>query len=44
MDAISVNTDRANLAKTMDRRCEDHCALILTRKGESSVVMQSLQD
>jgi antitoxin YefM len=44
MDAISYSTARANLAKTMDRVCEDHTALIITRKGESSVVMLSLAD
>ena len=44
MDAISYSTARANLAKTMDRVCEDHSALIITRKGESSVVMLSLDD
>ena len=44
MDAISYSTARANLAKTMDRVCEDHSALIITRKGESSVVMLSIQD
>ncbi len=44
MDAISYSTARANLAKTMDRVCEDHTALIITRKGESSVVMLSLDD
>jgi antitoxin YefM len=44
MDAISYSTARANLAKTMDKVCEDHSALIITRKGESSVVMLSLED
>jgi antitoxin YefM len=44
MDAISYSTARANLAKTMDRVCEDHTALIITRKGASSVVMLSLED
>lgn len=44
MDAISYSSARANLAKTMDRVCEDHSALIITRKGESSVVMLSLED
>lgn len=44
MDAISYSTARANLAKTMDRVCEDHTPLIITRKGESSVVMLSLDD
>ena len=44
MDAISYSTARANLAKTMDRVCDDHTALIITRKGEASVVMLSLDD
>lgn len=44
MDAISYSAARANLAKTMNRVCEDHSALIITRKGESSVVMLSLED
>lgn len=44
MDAISYSAARANLAKTMDRVCEDHSPLIITRKGESSVVMLSLDD
>jgi antitoxin YefM len=44
MDAISYSTARATLAKTMDRVCEDHTALIITRKGEASVVMLSLED
>lgn len=44
MDAISYSTARATLAKTMDRVCEDHTTLIITRKGEASVVMLSLED
>ena len=43
MDAISYSTARANLA-TMDRVCEDHAPLIITRNGEQSVVMVSLDD
>ena len=35
---------RANLATTMDRVCNDHEALIITRNGERSVVMLSLED
>ena len=34
----------ANLAKTMDRVCEDHEPIIITRNGEQSVVMLSLDD
>jgi antitoxin YefM len=44
MDAISYTTARANLAKTMDRVCEDHEPVIITRGGEPSVVMVSLAD
>ena len=44
MDAITYSTARANLASTMDRVCEDHEPLIITRNGEQSVVMQSLED
>lgn len=44
MDAISYSTARANLASTMNRVCNDHEALIITRNGEQSVVMLSLED
>lgn len=44
MDAITYTTARANLASTMDRVCEDHEPLIITRNGEQSVVMLSLED
>ena len=44
MDAITYSAARANLANTMDRVCNDHEALIITRNGEQSVVMLSLED
>ncbi len=44
MDAMTYTTLRANLASTMDRVCEDHEALIITRNGEQAVVMLSLED
>lgn len=44
MNAISYTSARANLAKTMDRVCSDHEPLIITRNGEQSVVMLSLDD
>ena len=44
MDAITYSAARANLASTMDRVCNDHEALIITRNGERSVVMLSLED
>lgn len=44
MDAITYTSARANLAKTMDRVCNDHEPLIITRSGEQSVVMLALDD
>ena len=44
MDAIAYFRARANLSSTMNRVCEDHGALIITRNGEQSVVMLSLED
>lgn len=44
MDAITYSAARANLASTMDRVCNDHEAVIITRNGEQSVVMLSLED
>lgn len=44
MDAISYTTARANLAQTMERVCNDHSPVIITRKREASVVMISLEE
>lgn len=44
MDAITYSSARANLARTMDRVCNDHEPLIITRNGEQAVVMLSLED
>lgn len=44
MDAITYTAARANLADTMNRVCEDHEAIIITRNGQQSVVMLSLED
>lgn len=44
MDAITYSAARANLASTMDRVCNDHEPLIITRNGEQAVVMLSLED
>ena len=44
MDAISYTSARQNLAKTMEKVCNDHDAVIITRKNEQSVVMISLED
>jgi antitoxin YefM len=44
MDAISYTAARANLAQTMTRVCADHEPMIITRNGQPSVVMLSLED
>lgn len=44
MDAITYSAARANLASTMDRVCNDHEPVIITRSGQQSVVMLSLED
>lgn len=44
MDAVTYTAVRANLASAMDRVCHDHEPLIITRNGEQSVLMLSLED
>jgi antitoxin YefM len=44
MNSITYTTARANLASTMDQVCNDHEAMIITRNGDQSVVMLSLED
>ncbi len=44
MDTNTYTTVRANLASAMDRVCNDHEPLIITRNGRQSVVMLSLED
>lgn len=44
MDTISYTAARANLAATMNRVCDDHEPLIITRNSEQSVIMMSLDD
>ena len=44
MDTITYSTARAKLADTMDRVCDDHEAIIITRSGLKAVVMMSLDD
>lgn len=44
MDAMTYSTARANLAGVMNRVCEDHEPMIITRNGDQSVVMLSLED
>jgi antitoxin YefM len=44
MDSITYSTARAKLADTMDRVCDDHEPIIITRSGQQAVVMLSLDD
>jgi antitoxin YefM len=44
MKAIQYSKARQNLAKIMDKVCDEHEPLIITRKAEKMVVMMSLAD
>jgi antitoxin YefM len=44
MDAITYTAARQNLAKTMEKVCQDHSPVIITRKKNESVVLMSLED
>ncbi len=44
MDAITYTNARQNLAKTMEKVCQDHSPVIITRKKNDSVVIMSLED
>lgn len=44
MDAISHTAARENLASMMDKVCDDHAPVVITRKRSQSVVMLSLED
>jgi antitoxin YefM len=44
MDTITYSAARASLASTMDKVCRNHEPLIITRSGQQSVVMLSLDD
>ena len=44
MDTITYSEARSKLAKTMEKVCDDHAPVIITRKSARSVVMISLDD
>ncbi|EGJ33156.1 PhdYefM prevent-host-death family protein [Moorena producens 3L] len=44
MQSISYTSARGNLAKTMEKVCQDHAPVAITRKGEGAVVMISMED
>lgn len=44
MEAISYSAVRKNLVKNMEKVCDDHIPLIVTRKNARAVVIMSLED
>jgi len=44
MNAVTYSQALENLAKTMDKVCDDHSPIIVTRENQRSVVMISLED
>ena len=44
MKALSYTALRNTLAKTMEKVCNDHEPIVITRKSEAAVVMLSLED
>jgi prevent-host-death family protein len=44
MDALTYNQVRQNFAETMNKVCEDHTPIIITRQKSPPVVMMSLED
>ena len=44
MTAISYTAARESLASTMDRVCDNHDPVIITRNRDQAVVMLSLED
>ena len=44
MKAITYTLARQNLARTMDKVCDDRSPIIVTRKSSNSVVIMSLED
>ena len=44
MDTITYTSARSNLAQTMDKVCDDHAPIIITRKAAKPVIMMSLED
>jgi antitoxin YefM len=44
LNAVTYSQAQENLAKTMDKVCDDHSPIVITRKNQRSVVMISLED
>jgi len=44
MTALTYTAARENLATTMDKVCQDHDPVVITRNRDQAVVMMSLED
>ena len=44
MKVITYTAARENLADTMQRVCEDHAPVVITRRRDQAVVMMALED
>jgi antitoxin YefM len=44
MDAINYSDLRSNLKSTLDKVCENHEPMIITRKNSDNLVLVSLED
>lgn len=44
MNSVTYSAARATLANTMNRVCDEHEPIIITRSGQQAVVMMSLDD
>ncbi len=44
MNAVTYTFVRNNLAKTLEKVCDDHDPVIVTRQNQNSVVIMSLDD
>ena len=44
MEAVTYTQVRQNFASVMDKVCDDHTAIIITRQNRAPVVMISLED
>lgn len=44
MKTLTYTAARANLAQTMQQVCDDHDAVVITRRRDLAVVMMSLED
>jgi antitoxin YefM len=44
VNTITYSSARSNLSETMEKVCDDHAPIIITRKAAKPVVMMSLDD